>query len=869
MIKHKLCIFFMLPFSFAAAQTKISGTVTGKEDGKSLAGINVTVKEKNQTGMLTYALTDEKGAYQLIYKNASDSVLITVSGFNMKKQSETIVNKSQILNFNIIAQAISLKEIKINPPKIRQLNDTLNYLVDGFSDKNDRTIGDVLKKMPGITVKDNGAILYNNKPINKFYIEDKDLLQGRYGIATNNIEFKDVATVQVLENHQPIKALKDREFTDEAAINLKLKDSAKGILTANAQLGTGLSPALWNNELFSMYFGKGRQNMNAYKGNNTGNDATAELNSLYSEGHNIKQGNSLYVQSPSPPSINQNRYLFNRAHAASVNNLWTYGKDYQLNANINYLNDRQEKEGYSRSVYYLPADSLLTIEEKLASTEHINLLDFALQLNTNKPQYYLDNSLKFTGQWSNEEGNVLKSESILQDLNAPQYKLSNSFNLIKNHKKLSFKAYSYNGYNTTNQTLGVAPLLYQELFNGHTTSNSILQSFNLNQFSSVNRVSFGINNGDWKQNYTLGAEVNLQHLKSSLMAKAASGDVTSTADSLNNDFQLNKYEVYFRPEYTYSKNKYRATVSFPVVYTYLLKNRLFFNPSFNIRYQLNSFWNLSASARYGNEFGGIESIYTGYIMHSYRNLVRNDGQLPEQKKQSYGIDVSYRHPIHAIFLNAGTNYFKNEMNLLYGYDYLGILSLRKSYNNPNSADGYNFFIRMSKGIDLLSSTISFEANYSNSAASQISQSEIVDFKSENYSITPKISSKISKWASFVYTFTHTQYKNKVSNGVDNFVPIYANKQHGQLNIFPSKGFIVNMTYENYYNSAVASGNRTMNFADIALKRIFKKMEFELQYANIFNTKQYISASYSDISTYYSAYNLRPAQVLMKIKFKIK
>jgi hypothetical protein len=67
--------------------------------------------------------------------------------------------------------------VKITAPKIKQTGDTISYSVIDFSDKNDRTIGDVLKKLPGVDVTESGQILYQNKPINKFYIEGSDLLQ--------------------------------------------------------------------------------------------------------------------------------------------------------------------------------------------------------------------------------------------------------------------------------------------------------------------------------------------------------------------------------------------------------------------------------------------------------------------------------------------------------------------------------------------------------------------------------------------------------------------------------------------------------------------------------------------------------------------
>src|SRR5690606_14132531 len=108
------------------------------------------------------------------------------------------------------------------------------------------------------------------------------LLQGRYGIATNNIAAKDVATVQVLENHQPIKTLqKDSVYSDDPAINLKLKDSAKGTWSVNGLAGIGYKPLLVEAELVGMYFGKITQNISTYKGNNTGKNVFSEFKSHY------------------------------------------------------------------------------------------------------------------------------------------------------------------------------------------------------------------------------------------------------------------------------------------------------------------------------------------------------------------------------------------------------------------------------------------------------------------------------------------------------------------------------------------------------------------------------------------------------------
>jgi hypothetical protein len=85
-------------------------------------------------------------------------------------------------------------------------------MVNSFSKEQDRSIGDVLKRMPGIEVLPDGKILYQGKAINKYYIEGLDLLEGKYNLANDNLPYQEVSQVQILENHQPIKTLDSLQF---------------------------------------------------------------------------------------------------------------------------------------------------------------------------------------------------------------------------------------------------------------------------------------------------------------------------------------------------------------------------------------------------------------------------------------------------------------------------------------------------------------------------------------------------------------------------------------------------------------------------------------------------------------------------------
>ena len=150
-----------------------------------------------------------------------------------------------------------LDEVTVTAPKMEMKgDDTVSYNVASFRAQEDLVIEDVLRKLPGITVRDNGQILYKAKPIAGLTIDGMDLLKGRYGIATRNISPDHIASVEILENHQAIKALKDLVPSDKTYINLKLKASSRGVFLLSAAAGGGYGDrGLWNAEAAPMYFG--------------------------------------------------------------------------------------------------------------------------------------------------------------------------------------------------------------------------------------------------------------------------------------------------------------------------------------------------------------------------------------------------------------------------------------------------------------------------------------------------------------------------------------------------------------------------------------------------------------------------------------
>lgn len=310
-------------------------------------------------------------------------------------------------------------------------NDTVNYLVRSFMNESDKTIRDVIEKMPGMKIEASGQISYNGKWVKDFYIEGLDMLQGNYGIAVNNITASDVATVQILENHQAIKALQGKERGGNPAVNLRLRDAAKGTWSSNVLAQIGGKPFAWNGDVNLMFFSRKNQNISYYKTNNIGTDLSIEL--MPDE---VNERHTVSLKLPSPPNINKSYHYINRSHAVTVNHLYQLQKDQQLSVNVNYFNDVENRENTDFSNYYISSDSVLSLQESLFSKLHTNNLNVAVNYKDNNEQFFIQNTTGAILKFSDGTGNIQNNSGhIRQSLDINSFRLQNMFSYKRTRGK--------------------------------------------------------------------------------------------------------------------------------------------------------------------------------------------------------------------------------------------------------------------------------------------------------------------------------------------------------------------------------------------------------------------------------------------------
>lgn len=870
-----ILILCTLSISPVCSQTEIKGRVLDAVNRNPVPAATVTLHPAGRTAILTYAMTSDDGSFVLKQANMPDSVTISVRSMTIESQSKTVKSDVSFVEFLVKETVTELKEVIVKAPKIRQLGDTIHYDVSSFLDETDRSIGDVLKKLPGVQVLSSGQILYQNKAISKFYVEGLDLLKGKYGIATQNIDAKNVASVQVLENHQPIKALKDMEIPEEAAINLKLKQSALGAFFATAQAGAGLPPLLLSNELVGMRFTRSQQNMAVYKGDNTGRDIAQELTSFYG-GTGDATTRFLNVVSPSPPSINRQHFLFNDAHLGSLNDLRTLKKELTLTTNLNYLFDLHKSDSYARRDIFIENGENIRIEENMNSRLVKRELEGAITLEGNTDDYFLNNKVNVSAKWNDEVGDVRAGELVSQRLALPSMHAANNFEYLRRTGKRRLRLKSDISYTTQENRLRVTPSLFGNLSgNPLVEDSSLMQTISYNRFSTNSSVSGSVE-GNVSYWYSAGIFTNHHTFNSSLFEGVKT--VPLPADSLHNN--LTRGEIGFKLSPGMRVNiteKFRPFISLPVTYLLLDKNdRIrktdtrkgywFFAPALNLEYPITTRLLFYGNVGYSNNIGGMQEDLLGYMMTSYRNLSRNDGLQSKNATTNANANFNYRNPFTTLFLSLNLYWMNSWRNMLYDTHYNGILSSATSILHPHSGQRYGISASVSKSIDAISSEVRANAGYAKNASVALNQGVISAYSMDNYNVSGSITTDIRRFMIIKYNGSYSQNRSVV--GDNRLHPMHYFTQSLNTSFIPKKGLIFSIGFNHYYNNAIQSSARSSWFGNAGIKYKLKNVDLMLDWTNVFNTRQFVTYSYSDVSSYYSEYTLRPSEVLLRVRFKI-
>ena len=875
----------MLCAAFCFAQDNIHGTVKDSL-GKAVPFATVSLKNKASNTIVAYTVTDTKGAYNLTRPSGQspDSLLVEVRSIGYKSQAKSI-NTITPVDFVLQATVNQLQAvvIKSNRPFLRTSGDTLSYKVSDFSSAQDRVIGDVIKKLPGVAVAADGTISYNGKTISNLYIGGDDLLDDKYNIATNSIPQGVVDQVQVIQNHQPIKMLQNKVTSEDVALNLTIKKGAKLQLVGQESLGAGL-PGNYDVDLNAMMFKDTYKAINYLKGNNVGDDVANDLISHNLSDYLQKIDNNppatvLSLGSVPDPNLLQNRYLFNQSGILNANNLVNLKKGEQLRINLYYLHDTQQQDYKEQTQTYLPGDTI-----KYSDTEknkyRPDILHAQFTLNINKDQYYLNDKL-ITDYSQKNYYSALNTNgtAVNQVLNDNTTDFSNELNYMRSFKSNNIvEVYSYTSHISEPESRIIEPNFNADIFNNGAPYNQLAQTVNVPTWFTNNYLSFKIPSNYITQSFKAGFLVQAQTLNSELSAVQLNNSSNLVSDSSLNHLNWTRKKLYAEAAYDLPGSILKANLTLPVSLQqidysdslYSLNKhltRLYFNPQLRVKYQTSIENYLTLQYNYRNQTGTIEDLYHGYILTDYRTLYSNNADLTQSQNQLAALGFNYRKALTLFFASINVLYNHIASNNITSEVITNTLQQRVVLPYPNSTNSWTVSGTVSKYSFALKTTFSGGMQWQNNSSVQIQNNALLPFNTTTETVNLSADTKVNDQVNFSYkaTLTQTDSHSAVEASAYHIDQLL---QQGSVNYNPSDDLQFKLSGEHYFTRQQGNPDLKYFFADASAKfRIKKwKTDLELSAVNFLNVKTYNALYLSANTLTANSYTLPGRIVLLKVMF---
>lgn len=834
---------FLINCLFALAQT-YTGKVKGNR-GELLVGASVVVATES-SNTIAYCLTDEKGEYRLLVPDAKHPTNVTISYIGYQKKTMPFADFHSGMTITLAEGGFKLREVKVKAERIKSMGDTLTYSVSGFKQAQDRSIADVISKMPGLEVKSDGKVEYQGKPINKFYIEGLDLMGSQYGVANQNISADKVKSVQVLENHQSVKSLRGVSFSEQAALNLVLKDDAKAVLAGSADIGLGYGDDfLYDCRLMGMRFNKKYQTLMMYKNNDTGKQLANEVLELASllKGRIGTESGFLSLMSVEAPDIAEDRYLFNHSHLVAGNWLWKTGKDSELRLQCNGFMDKTNMRDYNSTTYLTLANLPIVVEEQdVCNTRSEWKAEANYQYNGAK--YFIKNNIKGYIDFNKSVGQMLYDGQGIEMMVKP-HKRSITENFQMSHTTTKGNVYNVESYWT-----------YSYLPGQLLTINGMTECLNLEFLSTQNEFHYNLKIGRHYLNNELGVNYDCQNIglamSSSETEQAKTYRLLRTYWTPAMSFIFGRHRVGIKSMISYAHQSYRESKSY----------HLWLDPSLDWNWKATAVSEFSANMSYTNTPLMGKAIYDTPIFTNYHTQTVNRGELDETHSLQATAAYKYSNPVLGLFFNVRPIYILTSGNILYESTMDGRVYTMTATDKKYAMHTIGVSGRVSKTFGWAKTLIGLGVSHDITSYSMLVSGEVNDAQMAitsatlNYSLRPgRILSVEGKSDVSIY-----KQKNNTSPGLSAGSTTDW-KHHMNFHVFPIKRLMLSVKNEFFHTNEKGIG--TNYFLDLSISYKAKRWELSLIANNVVGTSKYERRTLGNIVESYSVTCLRPREYVAK------
>lgn len=883
-----ICTLFLLLWAgsiFSQEKNAITGIVKTKEN-EPIPFSTISIKPIENKRIISFTSTDSHGKFKLsIPQNISfDGLEILVSHINYGKK-QIALDKTQFV-YEIILQKdnnlIDSVHIK-RYAKISQRGDTLNYSVEGFSKNEDRSIGDVLKRMPGFDVADNGEIRFNNRPISNFYIDGDDLLGGKYGIGSKTIPYDMVKNINVYTNHEHIKVNKDKYKSNDVAINLEIKEDAKIKLKGMANVGIG-TPTKYNSEINTILINKKFKMLNSLKGNNVGEDLSVDLLDLLLGTSN--QAKLVGSSTISSPPIQRKRHFINNSGMFTANNSHRFKNDLFVRSNINAHIQKRKIEFEGINNIFIVNDTI-SFKEYQKGNSLSKILGADIYAEINQSSFYLKNDFKFNTERDNILSDLNNSvRAFEQGLQSKTHLFTNNLHYIPTLKNQNILSVDWLlTKNRIPQYLTFEPGILESVFNNNQLYKTLNQKSEIDQFSNFVTANYRVRNKKIQQNYGVEMGHTSQVLSSRINVVDSTGINLNYQGGLeDNNLKLGEsnISIYSRLKYKYKNAQLSLTL--PVRYAYVKYNEenfhkqgqksfLLIEPSFILDQQVNLQDKVSISYSLKNSINDIRALYQGAIIVNHRTIQQNrDFRLWSRKTQSFLFDYSIKRPLKMVFANITGSYSVVNSDILNTVVLESNVQKQLQIDYANQVKTTSLHANLSKYLFFLATTITFKTGWNSVKMNNFYNNDLYDFSNNNYTLSTSLDFQLFKFINVSQKFDINHFSSEsrpqsVKNEISKF-NVNQLKSSTSLTYSTSKNFHLRTLIESIHMTQKSMSDFNYYFVDFNANWKIPKLRSELEFnvSNIFNREYFHTFSIHNNGFIQNSFRINPRIGMIKYIF---
>ncbi len=863
------------------AQYSIRGTLINESN---ILIPRATVLVFKNTTLVKFTYSDDEGRYN-IKDLKPDEYRIEVSSLSYKKSFQLInLTKDTLLNFILKEKHILIDEIIIDIERdIEVRNDTIIFKTKAFNNRKGVVIEDVLKKLPGIEIDDNGVIKFQGKLVTNVKIDNDDLFDGGYSVLTKNLNAAVVEKVQVLLNYSKNPLLKNLRDTEDVAINLTLKEDRKSNFFGNFSMGYAKKEHYDSNaNLISL--SKKSKHFLFSDFNTIGDDVISNINGILSSKNDDKsydlgrdERTKTFINLNTKRPIFDDRIVnFNNSKFLNLNSIFKISKDIKLKTTGLIFSDKKDYISQNNTRFLVEEPFILTENFLTKKKEKLGLGKVDLEWFIDKK-----NRVEYTGSYFSIEDNGSSSLtqnriSINEKLKTRTKNQNHFLHYTKKNKDSAafvFALRYIKGQKLQNYI--VTPYLYDDFFDIDIQNTRKTQSLIKNEMELISiQASFlkaSIKN-NW--GFHLGFKKRIDNLNTKLYFVKTDFNSVLAGSHFQNDlsFSSNLYYVSSRFRKIFHKIDFSVTSSLNFKRLQIdgsnnAKNNFFIyiNTNMNFKYQLHKQHEFVCGFGTNQKTNILSSTISNFTPINYRTFYR--GLENNELLGSYNYYFNYR------FGNWADKFTAN-LNMQYIYNKNFISDDAKVSIHINTIkqivlkNKNQFFIgvNIDRYIDFLSSNIKVKLNYNRVNYKNIINNVNRIITSFHFGYGFEMRSAFSGVLN--YTIGVGQDKAGFEINALSKRRIH-NKMFLDLDLNISNNLSVFIKNEKYFLGNLFKSKSAFYFTNIDIQYKFKKSKW-LGFArinNLFDNKSFKTFSLTDITEFSSKTKLIPRYLMFGLNYR--